>query len=195
MHHLTNSNDNSIGFYSDGVRQRALNNLIIAMASLPTSTLWPFTAVCIMIDRVQKWAKCNFPSPLIGIHGQQVSGFPWFESTGKFKCGNCSILRTFALLHYRLWYHSLKNNLQPVKKNIWGTPQGLRLVYSVDTVVNLLCSLAWIFRLLLRGSWFVSIYTIVVGPPPTRSRQSRPAETESHILLIFATDLSLCKLL
>ena len=28
-----------------------------------------YTAVCIMIDRLQKWVKCNFPSPLIGIHG------------------------------------------------------------------------------------------------------------------------------
>ena len=60
----------------------------------------------------------------------------------------------------------------------------MRVVHSADTVINLLCSLAWIFRLLLGGSWFVSIYIILVSPL-TRSRQSPPAETESHILLIF----------
>ena len=87
------------------------------------------TAVCIMIDRVQKWVKCNFPSPLIGIHGQphwqlEVSGFPWFQSTGKVrlpKCGNCPVPCTFTLVHYGIWDHSLKDNLQPVKRNLWGT--------------------------------------------------------------------------
>ena len=157
-----------------------------------------------MIDRLQKWVKCNFPSPLIGIHGQPhwrlgVSGFTWFESTGKVrlpKCGNCSVPCIFTLLHYKMWYYSLKDNLQPVKNNLWGTPQSLRVDYSVDTVINLLCSLVywtWLFRL-LRGSWFVFISTIV-DSPLTRSRRSRSAETESRILLIFATDLSLCKLL
>ena len=159
----------------------------------------------VMIDRLQKWVKCNFPSPLIGIHGQphwqlEVSGFPWFQSTGKVrlpKCGNCPVPCTFTLVHYGIWDHSLKDNLQSVKNSLWDTPQGLRVVRSVDTVINLLYSLVdwtWPFRLLLRGSWFVPIYTIVVGPP-TWSRRSRSAETESHILLIFATDLSLCKLL
>ena len=51
-----------------------------------------------------------------------------------------------------------------------------------------------LFRLLLRGSWFVSIYTIIISLP-TRSRRSRSAETESYILLIFAPDIRLCKLL
>ena len=76
-------------------------------------------------------------------------------------------------------------------------------VYSAMSTLNrhrykppLLVSIywTWLFRLLMRGSWFVSIYRIVVSPP-TRSRGSRSAETEGHILLIFATDLSLCKLL
>ena len=107
-----------------------------------------------MIDRLQKWVKCNFPSPLIGIHGQPqwrlgVSEFIWFESTGKVrlpKCGNCSEPCTFTLLHYEIWYYYLKDNLQPVKNNLWGTPQSSRVVYSVDTVINLLYSLeftAW----------------------------------------------------
>ena len=108
-----------------------------------------YTAVCIMIDRLQKRVKCNFPSPLIGIHGQPhwrlgVSGFIWFESTGKVrlpKYGNCSVPLAciFTLLHYKMWYYSLKDNLQSVKNNsLWGTPQGLRVVHSVDTVKNLL---------------------------------------------------------
>ena len=87
-----------------------------------------------------------------------------------------------------------KNNLQLVKKNILGTTQGLRVVHLVDTIVNLLYLLAWIFCLLFRGSWFISIYTVVINPP-TRSCQSQPAETESYILSIFVTNLSLCKLL
>ena len=91
------------------------------------------TAVCIMIDRLQKWVKCNFPSPLIGIHGQPhwrlgVSGFIWFESTYKVKFpkyGNCSVpcissyrpikygitlwktiysqLRTICEVHHKVW--------------------------------------------------------------------------------------------
>ena len=129
-----------------------------------------------MIDRLQKWVKCNFPSPLIGIHGQPhwrlgVSGFIWFESTGKVrlpKCGNCSVPCTFTLFRYRIWDYSLKDHLQSIKNKLWGTPQGLRVVHSVDTIKNLLYSLVywtWLFRLLLlRGSWFVSIYTIVVSP-------------------------------
>ena len=115
------------------------------------------TAVCIMIDRLQKWVKCNFPSPLIGIHGQShwrlgVSGFIWFESTGKVrppKCGNCSVPCTFTLLHYGIWYCSLKDNIRSVKNNLWGTLQGLTVVYSIDTVINLLYSLVywtWLFR-------------------------------------------------
>ena len=151
------------------------------------------TAVCIMIDRLQKWVKCNFPSPLIGIHGQPhwrlgVSGFTWFESTGKVrlpKCGNCSVPCIFTLLHYKMWYYSLKDNLQSVKNNLWGTPQGLRVVHLVDTVINLLYSLVciywtWLFRLLMRGSWFVSIYRIVVSPP-TRSRGSRKVAFDSFL--------------
>ena len=77
-----------------------------------------------------------------------------------------------------------ENNLRSIKASLWDTPQGLRVLHSVDTVINLFYSLVywtWLFRLLSRGSWFVSIYAIVVTPP-TRSRGSRSAETESHIL-------------
>ena len=60
MHHLTNSNDNSIGFYSDGVRQRALNNLIIAMASrtanidrvLATLIDWPLIELQLFLKQL-----------------------------------------------------------------------------------------------------------------------------------------------
>ena len=102
-----------------------------------------------MIDRLQKWVKCNFPSPLIGIHGQPhwrlgVSGFTWFESTGKVrlpKCGNCSVPCIFTLLHYKMWYYPLEGNLQSVRDNLWATPQGLRVIHLVDTVITLVYSL------------------------------------------------------
>ena len=156
------------------------------------------TALCIMIDRLQKWVKCNFLSPLIVIHGQPywrlgVSGFLWFESTVKVrlpKCGNYSVLQT-------LWRTSPVVLQRVMPYSVIQQCKGLRvLVHSVGTVINLVYPLAywaWLFRLLLRGSWFVSIYTIIICPS-TRSR-SRSAEAESHILLIFTTDLSLCKLL
>ena len=74
------------------------------------------TAVCIMIDRLQKWVKCNFPSPLIGIHGQPhwrlgVSGFTWFGKVRLPKCGNCSVPCIFSLLRYEMWYYSPDGNL------------------------------------------------------------------------------------
>ena len=57
---------------------------------------------------------------------------------------NCSVPCIFTLLHSKMWYYSLKDNLKLVKNNLWGTPQGLRVVHLVDTVISLLYSLVCI---------------------------------------------------
>ena len=57
---------------------------------------------------------------------------------------NCSVPCIFTLLHYKMRYYSLEGNLQSVRDNLWATPQGLRVVHLVDTVINLVYSLVYI---------------------------------------------------
>ena len=106
-----------------------------------------------MIDRLQKWVKCNFPSPLIGIHGQPhwqlgVSGFTVHDSKAPVRLGflNTGIVQYHVFSPYCTIKYGI--TLWRVIYSQLGTTCELHQVWEwfhlVDTAINLVYSLVYI---------------------------------------------------